>query len=86
MHVQQHEPISVYYGGRLVGDFFADLLVESRVIVEIQAARAIVKEHVVQLVDYLTATQFDDSLPIAFGPSVEIKRKYRIYQKRIGKH
>lgn len=72
LHVQQQKPISVYYGGRLVGDFFADLLVESRVIVEIKAVRAIVKEHEVQLVNYLTATKIDDGLVINFGPSVEI--------------
>lgn len=54
-------------------------------IVEIKAVRAIVKEHEVQLVNCLTATKTDDGLVINLGPSVEIRSKYRIYQKRIGK-
>jgi GxxExxY protein len=78
---QQH-PIPVQYRGRIVGDFFADLLVESQIIIELKAVRSIAKEHEVQLVNYLTATGIDDGLLINFGPSVEVKRKFRQYKRQ----
>jgi GxxExxY protein len=82
LQVQQQVPIQVWYRGRPVGDYFADLLVEGRVIVEIKAVRELAKEHEVQLVHYLTATGIEDGLLINFGPSVEIKRKFRTFIPR----
>jgi GxxExxY protein len=78
--VQQQCPIKVYYHGQPIGDFFADLLVESCLIVEIKAVREIAREHEVQLVNYLTATSINDGLLLNFGPSVNVKHKYRVYQ------
>src|SRR5438309_3675191 len=51
--VKQQEPISVFYDGQVVGEYYADLWVEERVVVELKAALALVKEHEVQLVNYL---------------------------------
>ncbi len=82
--VRQQHPIPVQYRGRVVGDFFADLLVEGRVVIELKAVQNISKEHEVQLVNYLTATGIDDGLLINFGPSILVKRKFRTYRKRIG--
>jgi GxxExxY protein len=65
-----------------VGDFFADLVVEGRVIIELKAIQSLAKEHEVQLVNYLTATGLDDGLLINFGPSVEVKRKFREYKRQ----
>ncbi len=79
LRVQQQVPIQVWYRGRVVGEYFADLLVEERVIVEIKAIRGLTKEHEVQLVHYLTATGIEDGLLINFGPSVEVKRKFRTF-------
>jgi GxxExxY protein len=76
---KQQEPVPVYYRGRLVGDFVADLVVEGRVIVEVKAIRALASEHEVQLVNYLQATGIDDGLLINFGPSAQVKRKFREY-------
>jgi len=45
---QQH-PLSVYYLGQIVGDFYADIIVEDRLIVELKAVRNLIKEHEVQL-------------------------------------
>jgi GxxExxY protein len=64
-----------------VGDFFADLMVEDRLIVELKAVQNTTKEHEVQLVNYLAATGIDDGLLINFGSSVEVKRKFRQYRK-----
>jgi len=79
--VQQH-PVSVQYYGEVVGDFFADLMVENKVIIELKAIQNISKEHEVQLVNYLTATGIDTGLLINFGSSVEVKRKFRQYKRK----
>ncbi len=80
LHVKQQAPIEVFYEGQMVGNYFADLWVEGRVIVELKAVRALSKAHEVQLVNYLTATGVDTGLLLNFGPSVEIKRKFREYE------
>ncbi len=77
LKVQQQVPINVLYKGRVIGEFFADLLVEGRVIIEIKAVRKLAPQHETQLVHYLTATGMDIGLLINFGSSVEYKRKYR---------
>jgi GxxExxY protein len=81
LRVAQQQPIPVHYRGQLVGDFFADLTVEGRVIIELKAVQNLAKEHEVQLVNYLSATGIDDGLLINFASSVEVKRKFRQYIK-----
>lgn len=80
LQVKQQEPISVYYHQKLVGEYFADLVVEDRILVELKAIRSLALEHEVQLVHYLAATGKEDGLLINFGSSVEVKRKYRQYR------
>jgi len=82
--VRQQAPVPVHYRDRLVGEYFADLMVEGRVIVEIKAVQQLAKEHEVQLVHYLTATGIEDGLLINFGSSVEVKRKFRTYKPKGG--
>jgi GxxExxY protein len=82
LNVKQQHPIPVAYRGEVVGDFFADLMVEDRLIIELKAVQNMTKEHEVQLVNYLAATGIDDGLLINFGSSVEVKRKFRQYRKR----
>lgn len=82
LRVQQQKPITVYYEGQVVGDYYADLCVEDRVIVELKAGVALHKAHEVQLVNYLTATGIDIGLLLNFGESVEVKRKYRVYKPK----
>lgn len=66
----------------MVGDYYADLWVEDRVIVGLKAVQRLNKEHEVQLVNYLTATGVEIGLLLNFGPSVQIKRKFREYTPR----
>lgn len=77
LKVAQQAPIKVHYEGQIVSDYFADLLVEDKVIVELKAVQTLSKAHEVQLVNYLTATGTDIGLLINFGPSVNVKRKHR---------
>ena len=77
----QQAPITVLYAGQPVGDYYADLLVENRIIVELKAHASLSKEHEVQLVNYRVATGVDTGLLINFGQSVSVKRKFREYRK-----
>ena len=80
--VKQQEPINVHYQGQVIGEYWADLWVDDRLIIEIKAVQALIKQHEVQLVNYLTATGVNDGLLINFGPSVQVKRKFREYKPK----
>jgi GxxExxY protein len=80
--VKQQEPIRVIYDGQIVGEYYADLWINERIVVELKAALALAREHEVQLVNYLTATGLNDRLLINFGPSVQVKRKFREYKPK----
>lgn len=82
LRVKQQEPINVQYEGQVVGEYYADLWVDERVVIELKANQAIAKEHEVQLVNYLTATRIDQGLLLNFGPSVQVKRKFREYKPK----
>lgn len=81
LRVRQQEPIKVWYENQIVGDYFADLIVEERILIELKAVQTLLKEHEVQLVNYLTATGFDIGLLLNFGSSVQVKRKYREFKR-----
>jgi len=80
--VKQQEPITVCYEGQVVGEYWADLWVEDRFIIEVKAVQSLITQHEVQLVNYLTATGVDNGLLINFGPSVQVKRKFREYKPK----
>ncbi|MFO7971946.1 MAG: GxxExxY protein, partial [Desulfobacterales bacterium] len=67
--------IKVFYEDEIVGEYFADILVEGKVIVEIKAARILTLENEAQLLNYLKATDKEVGLLLNFGPKPEIKRK-----------
>jgi len=72
--VSQH-PVKVMFRGECVGDFFVDIFVEEKVIVELKAAKAITPEYQAQIINYLTATGIEVGLLINFGSSkLEYKR------------
>ena len=73
--VYQQAPVEVFYDGLLVGQYFADLLVENTVIVELKAAEGIAEEHEAQLLNYLKASDLDIGLLLNFGPKPQIRRK-----------
>ena len=76
--VNAQHPIKVEFRGESVGDFFADLLVERKVVVELKAAKSLLPEHEAQIINYLNATGIEVGLPINFGrPKLEYKRYSR---------
>ena len=72
--VSQH-PVKVMFRGECVGDFYVDIFVEKKVIVELKATKAIAPEHQAQIINYLNATGIEVGLLINFGSSkLEYKR------------
>ena len=59
-------PIKVNFEGEIIGDYFCDILVEDKVIVELKAIEKLSKIHEVQLVNYLKATDLEVGLLINF--------------------
>jgi len=68
-------PIKVLYKNMLVGDYYADLLVEDKVIIELKATEGLRIEHEMQLFHYLKATQIEVGLLLNFGSKPQFKRK-----------
>jgi GxxExxY protein len=64
---EQQKPIPVIYHGRSVGDYFANILVESQVILEIKASKSIEDVYQAQLLNYLKATGLHRGLILNFG-------------------
>jgi GxxExxY protein len=77
MHVfcERQKPIKVYYKEKIIGNYFADLLVESCVIVELKAAEALAEDNEHQLINYLKATDLEVGLLLNFGPKPIFIRK-----------
>ena len=77
LKVLQQHPLHVYdEDGTLLGDFFADLFIEDQLIVELKATRAVVDEHVAQLLGYLRSGRVETGLLINFGPPILYVKKY----------
>lgn len=68
-------PVKVFYDDEEVGNYFADVLVENSVIVELKACEDLVEEHEAQLLNYLRATKIEVGLLLCFGLKPAVKRK-----------
>lgn len=68
-------PSKVFYHEKPVGDYYADMIVDDKIIVETKAVGKLDSVHEIQLVNYLKATGLNVGLLINFGRSVEVKRR-----------
>jgi GxxExxY protein len=75
LRAQQQMPISVRFEGEVVGEFFADILVEDKVILELKVVSELSSIHEVQLVNYLKATGIKVGLLLNFGEQMKIVRR-----------
>jgi GxxExxY protein len=75
LFVEKQKQIKVYYDSVMVGEYYADLIVNEIVIIEVKAAETILEEHENQLVNYLKATEIEVGLLLNFGKKPGIKRK-----------
>lgn len=75
LNAKCQEPIEVYFRGRGVGEFFADIVVEEKVIVELKVVKGLVPVHEAQVINYLKATEIEVGLLMNFGnPKLEYRR------------
>ena len=72
---ENQKPIKVKYNGINVGEYFADVIVENKIIVELKASESICEEHELQLINYLKATEIELGLLLNFGKKPEFRRK-----------
>ncbi len=75
VHIDQKVGIKVYYNGQIVGNYYADLLAEGKVIIELKAVDVLAEEHELQLINYLKATDIEVGLLLNFGPRPQVIRK-----------
>lgn len=72
--VEAQKQIKVYFKNKVVGEFYADLLVEDTIILELKACECLVSSHVAQLMNYLKSTHIEVGLVLNFGESPDFKR------------
>ena len=73
--VESQTPVQVNFRGQPVGDFYVDLLVSGKVVVELKAVDRLMPQHKAQVINYLNATGIPVGLLINFGnPKVEFQR------------
>ncbi|MDY0091197.1 MAG: GxxExxY protein [Candidatus Vecturithrix sp.] len=84
MQCEQQKPLTVYYDHVEVGVYYADIIVERKVIIELKAAERLSQQHECQLVNYLRATDIEVGLLLNFGPKPQHKRRVltREYKQR----
>ncbi len=71
----KQRPIQVYYNTQIVGEYYADIMVNDSIILELKAAENLAEEHELQLINYLKATEIEIGLLLNFGKSPQFKRK-----------
>jgi GxxExxY protein len=74
IYCERQKPIEVYFKSEKVGDYYADIVVENKIILELKAAESLVPEHEAQLLNYLKATEIEVGFLLNFGKKPEFKR------------
>jgi GxxExxY protein len=74
MYCKKQQPIKVFYKDIEVGSYYADIIVEDKIILELKAS-ALCEEHEYQLLNYLKATDIEVGLLLGFGKEPVFKRK-----------
>lgn len=82
----KQKPISVYFKENCVGEYFADIIVEDCIIIELKASEGIINEHEAQLLNYLKATEIEVGLLLNFGKKPQFKRQIfeNTFKKSVG--
>ena len=82
LKVEQQVPLQVFdEDGTLIGDYFADLIVEGEVVVELKAAKAMAPEHEAQVLGYLKSSRKEHGLLVNFGAYRFEIRKFALCPK-----
>jgi len=82
---ERQKAVPVFFHGRQIGDFRSDILVDSKVILELKSISAIERPHEKQLTNYLKATDIEVGIILNFGPEPKFKRiVFENERKKIG--
>ena len=73
-NVEAQKQIKVYYKGIVVGEYYADLIIDETIILELKACECLMDAHKAQLINYLKATNIEVGLLLNFGETPEFKR------------
>lgn len=76
MNVEQQKHLKVHYRDFIIGDYYADIVVNDLVILELKADEKLMPEHEAQLINYLKATDIEVGLLFNFGRKADFRRKY----------
>ncbi len=71
----KQKPVKVFYNGQIVGEYFADVIVNEAIVLELTATDAIVEEYEYQLINQLKASELEMGLLLNFGQTPQFKRK-----------
>jgi len=84
---ERQRAVPVFFHGRQIGDFRSDILVDSKVMIELKAIAAIERAHEKQLTNYLKATEIEVGIILNFGPEPKFKRiVFENERKKIRNH
>lgn len=75
MRVQQEVTLRVFFHGKIVGEYIADIIVNDVILLELKAVKKLNTTHDAQLLNYLKATEIEVGLLLNFGPQAEFHRK-----------
>ena len=84
LNCENQVPIKVFYQNEIIGEYFADILVENKIIIELKAIKHITKQDEAQILNYLSSTKIEVGLLLNFGEKPEIKRK--IFDNKLKKY
>ena len=76
LNCEKQKPISVSFKGYNVGEYFTDIIVENKVIIELKAAEGLVEEHEVQLLNYLKATEIEVGFYLTLVKNLNLKERF----------
>jgi GxxExxY protein len=73
--VKLQYPIKVFYESEVIGEYYADIVINDIIVIELKASSSLLEEHECQLINYLKATEIELGLLMNFGKEAEYKRK-----------
>lgn len=83
LECEKQKPIDVYYDEQKVGEYFANIIVEDKVIIELKADESLRHEHESKLVNYLKATEIEAGVLLNFGKDRELGK---VFSKKYNDH
>lgn len=75
LQCEQQKPVEVLYENQIIGSYYADIIVNERIIIELKAVENICEAHEAQLVNYLRASKIEVGLLLNFGKSPQYKKR-----------